>query len=123
MCNDIGGAAYDSECIAALLIDELLSLSGTPWVEAPGAPSKPASIRELLRRRYGEVDLTSGEHLLETAAPRHAQGSKVQMGERVLHDFRNGLLGKVCLEPPPFIEAVAAAATSLVEQPQPKPTA
>jgi ribosome biogenesis GTPase A len=97
LCDDIGQAAYDGEAVAQALIRLLANL-------APLAAAAVAA--DLLPRRYG-VDLESlasggpdAEGWLLAAAARHTSGDTARMAQRLLDDYRRGLLGPIALELP-----------------------
>jgi len=98
LCDDIGQAAYDGEAVAQALIRLLAGL-------APLAAAAVAA--DLLPRRYG-VGLESlagggpdAEGWLLAAAARHTSGDTARMAQRLLDDYRRGLLGPIALELPP----------------------
>ncbi|MFM7635221.1 MAG: GTPase, partial [Cyanobacteriota bacterium] len=99
LCDDIGQAAYDTEAVAHAFVRLLRLLEGLP----------AAGVAEgLLERRYGvAVPVLAGRELLPDAenwllatAERHTSGDTVRMAQRLLDDFRRGLLGAVALELP-----------------------
>jgi len=99
LCDDIGQAAYDTEAVAHAFVRLLRLLEGLP----------AAGVAEgLLERRYGVVVpvlagrevLPDAENWLLSAAERHTSGDTVRMAQRLLDDFRRGLLGAVALELP-----------------------
>ena len=97
LCDDIGQAAYDGEAVALAFMQLLRSLES---VAAAGvAPN-------LLEVRYGIAlgELPGGggdgENWLLAAAQRHTSGDSARMAQRLLDDFRRGLLGTIALELP-----------------------
>ena len=109
LCDDIGQAAYDVEQVALAFVRLLALLE--PVAAAGVAPG-------LLERRYGlpmptlltTIDgaaLRAGDsstpdaaNWLLAAAGRHTSGDSVRMGQRLLDDYRRGLLGPIALELP-----------------------
>lgn len=100
MCDDIGETAYDVERIASLLIDTLLTLDGSPWIEHPSLPANERhAVRSILQHRYGFTDFQNGEDFLYLAARQCTQRDVDKMARRLLTDFRQLHLGRICLEP------------------------
>ena len=102
LCDDIGQAAYDNEAAALAFVCLLAGLEQLP---AAGVPPG------LLERRYGlavqDVRNLEGPAFqpdahawLAAAAERHTSGDTLRMGQRLLDDFRRGLLGPIALELP-----------------------
>jgi ribosome biogenesis GTPase A len=113
LCDDIGQAAYDGEAVALALIYRLVALEA---VAAAGV--SPG----LLQARYGpalgalagaEGAMAAGvaravalppaidaETWLAAAAERHTSGDTARMAQRLLDDFRRGVLGAIALELP-----------------------
>ena len=111
LCDDIGQAAYDVEQVALAFVRLLAVLE--PVAGAGVAPG-------LLERRYGlpvpvlhdassdgalprsaaEPATPDAAHWLLAAASRHTSGDSLRMGQRLLDDYRRGLLGPIALELP-----------------------
>jgi ribosome biogenesis GTPase A len=111
LCDDIGQAAYDVEQVALAFVRLLAVLE--PVAAAGVAPG-------LLERRYGvpvpvfndasrhgssptgaaEPTTPDAAHWLLAAASRHTSGDSLRMGQRLLDDYRRGLLGPIALELP-----------------------
>ncbi len=109
LCDDIGQAAYDGEAVALALIHRLVALEGVPSAGVSAG---------LLEGRYGpalgvlagaqaeEAGAAPGapamdaETWLATAAARHTSGDTARMAQRLLDDFRRGVLGPIALELP-----------------------
>ena len=91
LCDDIGQAAYDGEAVAMAFVRLLADLEP---VAASGVSAG------LLERRYGVAD-PDPHGWLEAAATRHTSGDRSRMAQRLLDDFRRGLLGAIALELPP----------------------
>lgn len=88
ICDDIGQAAYTAELVAALFLDLLTQLH---------EPSLP-----LLQERYGLTNWDQpGSILLDQLAHSRFQGDLQRTSQRVLTDYRKGLLGPLALEFPP----------------------
>ena len=92
LCDDIGQAAYDTEAVALAFVRLLAALEP---LDAAGVEPR------LLERRYGVPPLLPVEAWLEAAATRHTSGGEGRMAQRLLDDFRRGLLGPIALELPP----------------------
>jgi ribosome biogenesis GTPase A len=96
MCDDIGVAAYDSQCIAAAFLDLLQELE----------PRSLDSYGPILKERYGfDLSQQSGEALLASLATQRFQSDQDRAAKRLLNDFRTGLLGSWALEWPPVVSA------------------
>ncbi|MEB3318724.1 MAG: ribosome biogenesis GTPase YlqF [Cyanobacteriota bacterium] len=103
LCDDIGQAAYDGEGVALALIHRLVGLEGVP---AAGVGT------QLLEGRYGPAlqplataegagpSMMDAETWLAAAAARHTSGNTARMAQRLLDDFRRGVLGAIALELP-----------------------
>jgi ribosome biogenesis GTPase A len=120
LCDDIGQAAYDGEAVAMAFVQMLAGLEAQDAGVLPG----------LLERRYGvsvpalafatransvqavqdlggaaEAVAPAGagpdaSAWLEAAAARHTSGDTARMAQRLLDDFRRGVLGPIALELP-----------------------
>jgi ribosome biogenesis GTPase A len=101
LCDDIGQAAYNTEAVALAFLRLLVELAHLP---AAGIAVG------LLEKRYGVAPQLSAEALLEAAAERHTSGEVGRMAQRLLDDFRRGLLGPIALELPPAAADPAEAA-------------
>ncbi|MFZ4675959.1 MAG: ribosome biogenesis GTPase YlqF [Nodosilinea sp.] len=93
ICDDIGEAAYDTQCTAAAFLDVLKGLEYTQSSD---------TYQDILRERYG-VDLSdyTGEGFVEQVAAQKFQDNQERTAKRILNDFRTGLLGSWVLEWPP----------------------
>ena len=89
ICDDIGKAAYDTQRVAARFIDLLKQLD----METASAA--------LLNRYQIDPRSCSGETYLQKLAEDRFQGSKEQAAQKILTEFRQGILGPICLERPP----------------------
>jgi ribosome biogenesis GTPase A len=109
LCDDIGQAAYDGEGVALAfvrllallepnaaagvtpgLLEQRYGLVVGPLVSADPASAGPA----------GSVVMPDAEAWLTAAALRHTSGDTGRMAQRLLDDFRRGLLGPIALELP-----------------------
>lgn len=108
ICDDIGGAAYDTQRVAAAFLDLIKDLAQQD--EAGGYESAIAS-------RY-DTPLTSetgkfytGETYLSILAQRHNDDLE-RAAHQLLNDFRKGHLGNLVLELPPVsvVEPTASVA-------------
>ena len=93
-CDDIGEAAYDIDSVAREFIKTLCTLHKNK--------STKISISKITKR-YG-VDISEGfknpDQWIYIAAEKHTSGDKRRMANKLLEDFRNLLLGTICLETP-----------------------
>ncbi|HJN37111.1 MAG TPA: ribosome biogenesis GTPase YlqF [Prochlorococcaceae cyanobacterium Fu_MAG_50] len=95
LCDDIGQAAYDTEIVAQAFLQRLRAASG---MAAAGVDLT------VLEKRYGVVhgdqQPDAAATWLVAAATRHTSGDTARMAQRLLDDFRRGLLGTIALELP-----------------------
>ncbi|TGG92589.1 MAG: ribosome biogenesis GTPase YlqF [Aphanocapsa feldmannii 277cV] len=96
ICDDIGEAAYGGEAVARALLERLVGLQ-VPWCEQP--------MVAVLGDRYGVSPEGDSHGWLQAAADRHTSGDGERMAQRLLDDFRKGLLGSAGLEHPPGRES------------------
>ncbi len=91
ICDDIGQAAYTSELVAALFLDLVLDLHH--------------QVSAILQQRYGLTDWEQpGSVLLDQIATHRFQGDLQRTSQRILTDYRKGLLGPLGLELPPVAD-------------------
>lgn len=125
LCDDIGQAAYDGEAVALALIQRLASLEAVPAaavaagllegrygppLEPLGASAVPAPAGVAAVDAGGVA--VDAETWLAAAAARHTSGDTGRMAQRLLDDFRRGVLGPIALElPPPAAPTPPAALT------------
>ena len=93
-CDDIGEAAYDIESVASEFIKIIFKLH----------KDKNANISlKKISQRYG-VDIIKGFYnpfnWLDLASTKHASGNRRRMAHKLIEDYRNQMLGKICLEVP-----------------------
>jgi len=105
LCDDIGQAAYDGEAVAMAFVRMLAELEAVAMAGVPEG---------LLEKRYGMAvqpvqlpgqaadapPLPDAHGWLEAAAARHTSGDTARMAQRLLDDFRRGMLGPIALELP-----------------------
>jgi ribosome biogenesis GTPase A len=93
ICDDIGEASYDTELVAAGLVDLLAELT---------EEAADFFLQQPLASRY-ELDPTdfTGEAYLQALADRRDRGDLQRTARQLLNDFRKGLLGAMPLELPP----------------------
>jgi ribosome biogenesis GTPase A len=95
-CDDIGEAAYDTQRVAAALVDLLRDLQ-----TQPASGSQPG----LLERRYQlDEQPYTGEDYIHVLADQRYQGNSERVAHQILNDFRKGILGAIALEMPPDLE-------------------
>uniref|UniRef100_A0A7S1J3E9 CP-type G domain-containing protein n=1 Tax=Eutreptiella gymnastica TaxID=73025 RepID=A0A7S1J3E9_9EUGL len=100
ICDDIGRASYDNEDIAQQLFLMLKDLD-QKWMTQ--------DVMQFLTERYGaSTDLPYLEWL-QQAADVHTTGRTKNMADRLIADFRTGILGKVTLEVPPIFDKPAGS--------------
>lgn len=87
ICHDIGESSYAVAGVAAVFVEILKRL--------------PSAGAEVLQARYKiDVNGMSGEVFLEELAQKLFAGDINQAAHRVMHDYRKGALGWMCLESP-----------------------
>jgi len=99
ICDDIGQAAYDTELVGLGFLRRLLALEEEPAAGVELARLESRYKVELAPTAPGED--WDPEAWLTLAATRHTSGDRVRMAQRLLDDFRKGLLGPMGLEAPP----------------------
>ncbi|MFM7169961.1 MAG: ribosome biogenesis GTPase YlqF [Cyanobium sp.] len=103
ICDDIGQAAYDTELVGLGFLRRLEILKGEPaaGVALDGLESRFKVALDPSSQGRG----WDPEAWLTLAAARHTSGDRVRMAQRLLDDFRKGLLGPIGLEVPPRVRA------------------
>lgn len=94
LCDDIGQAAYDVELVAIAFLKMLRELESKPAAKIPSG---------ILLNRYGiplREEKGNAENWLVKVAKQHTSGDTKRMAQRLLDDFRRGLLGLISLELP-----------------------
>lgn len=97
VCNDIGQASYDVQVVAAELVGMLKAT----------AAAKPGYVDlDRVGERYQlDVRAMTGDEFLHALAAKLYRGNLYSAADRLMGDFRRGLLGAVTLElPPPLAE-------------------
>ncbi|MFM9046380.1 MAG: ribosome biogenesis GTPase YlqF [Cyanobium sp.] len=103
ICDDIGQAAYDTELVGLGFLRRLEILKGEP-----AAGVAPGGLESRFKVALDPSSQGRGwdpEAWLTLAAARHTSGDRVRMAQRLLDDFRKGLLGPIGLEVPPRVRA------------------
>lgn len=95
LCDDIGQAAYDTELVAQAFLESL-------W-RSQGFGEGGVNL-DVLETRYGvafsEQSTVEADAWLKAAADRHTSSDTSRMAQRLLDDFRRGVLGTIALELP-----------------------
>jgi ribosome biogenesis GTPase A len=95
ICDDIGAAAYDTQRIAAGFLDLLKGLQ---------AHRPEGTYYQTLEQRYAlTLETLTGEGFVAELAAQKFQDDRERTAQRLLNDFRIGLLGQWTLEWPPHI--------------------
>ena len=96
ICDDIGEAAYDLECVAI----EFIKIMSKLYKNKNNTTN--ISLKKI-SQRYG-IDLMNGfedpEKWIFKAAKKHTSGDMRRMANKLLEDFRNQMLGNFALEVP-----------------------
>jgi ribosome biogenesis GTPase A len=93
ICEDIGEAAYDNQCVASAFIDLLADRAN---------PQLQSFTEHPLNTRYSlDPGSLTGESYLHALAEHRYQGDRERAARQLLNDFRKGLLGTISLELPP----------------------
>lgn len=90
MCNDIGEASYDRVVVAAALCDQINSIYkiNHDYVDMTH-----------IKERYKiDFDQMSGDEIVYRVAATVYQGNQISAADKILGDFRKGLLGFCSLE-------------------------
>jgi len=123
LCDDIGQAAYDGEAVAMAFVRLLVALetvaaAGVPQgllqgrygiavqpVQRPGVVQavqiEAGTPSDTPAAPFSDTPAPPDAHgWLEAAAARHTSGDTARMAQRLLDDFRRGMLGPIALELP-----------------------
>ena len=97
ICNDIGEASYDRVVVAAAMCDRIIELhrQHAGFVD----------MRRIKERYDMPIDEMTGEDIVYQIAEKYYKGNSISSADKLLGDFRKGLLGFSSLEAP-FDEAV-----------------
>ena len=106
ICDDIGQAAYDGELVARAFVRLLAERQQAPAAGVAagvlegryGVPLAPATADQ--EGRAGGPSEQVVADWLAAAAARHTSGDTDRMAQRLLDDFRRGVLGAIALELP-----------------------
>eukprot|EP01038_Epipyxis_sp_PR26KG_P014669 gene14669-19707_t len=90
ICNDIGEASYDRVVVAAAMCE---SLNGLHRKQAGYV-----NMKKIIERYDMPFDSLSGEEIVYNVAERYYQGNTISAADKLLGDFRKGLLGYGSLE-------------------------
>ncbi len=102
VCNDIGQASYDVQVVAA----ELVSMLKATAAARPGY----VDLDRVSERYQLDARAMTGDEFLHALAAKLYRGNLYSAADRLMGDFRRGLLGAVTLElPPPVAEAEEGA--------------
>eukprot|EP00640_Fibrocapsa_japonica_P002180 CAMPEP_0113934652 /NCGR_PEP_ID=MMETSP1339-20121228/1946_1 /TAXON_ID=94617 /ORGANISM="Fibrocapsa japonica" /LENGTH=352 /DNA_ID=CAMNT_0000936535 /DNA_START=320 /DNA_END=1375 /DNA_ORIENTATION=+ /assembly_acc=CAM_ASM_000762 len=94
ICNDIGQASYDTQVVAARMVDLITEAHREHPIHAP--------VNEF-QKRYGIDPLpVTGEEYVYELAESLFHGSAQNAADRLLSDFRKGFLGNIALEIPVY---------------------
>ena len=99
ICDDIGQAAYDTQRVAASFVDLMKDLDGAE--QAIANTELPVRTQALIKRYELDPRDCTGETYLQQLADERFQGSKERAAQKILNEFRKGILGKLSLELPP----------------------
>jgi ribosome biogenesis GTPase A len=90
MCNDIGEASYDRITVAGALCDELNRLHRA----SPGY----VDMAHIVNRYKLPFETMTGEEIVHQVANNAYQGNGISAADKILGDFRKGLMGYGSLE-------------------------
>jgi ribosome biogenesis GTPase A len=131
LCDDIGQAAYDGEAVACAFVQLLAGLEADPRAGASAgllerrygvaleglasvgevspvrALNPVRSVQDAGQSPSAQLCAVDAVGWLGAAAERHTSGDTARMAQRVLDDFRRGMLGAIALELPPAVHAAA----------------
>lgn len=99
ICDDIGQAAYDTQRVAASFVDLLKDLDRAE--QSSANTELPVRTQALLKRYELDPQDCTGETYLQRLADERFQGSKERAAQKMLNEFRKGILGRLSLELPP----------------------
>eukprot|EP01032_Pedospumella_encystans_P008792 gene8792-10401_t len=110
MCNDIGEASYDRVVVAAALCDQINMI-----YKKHNDHVDMAHIRD----RYKiDFDQMSGDEIIYKVADIVYQGNQISAADKILGDFRKGLLGFCSLEAADLSSKKIVAEEEVVEKKQ-----
>ena len=93
ICDDIGQAAYDTQRVAVAFVELLKDLKH----QSP----EHGGIDALIARYDLDPSESTGETYVSALADYKFQGSQERAAQKILTEFRKGILGKMSLELPP----------------------
>lgn len=96
ICNDIGEASYDRVLAAAAVCDKLN--------EVYACQPKYINMQLIIDRYKMPFNKYTGEEIVYEVANKVYNGNSISAADKILGDFRKGLLGTVSLEVPPKFE-------------------
>eukprot|EP00600_Ochromonadales_sp_CCMP1393_P008839 CAMPEP_0174955012 /NCGR_PEP_ID=MMETSP0004_2-20121128/748_1 /TAXON_ID=420556 /ORGANISM="Ochromonas sp., Strain CCMP1393" /LENGTH=380 /DNA_ID=CAMNT_0016202899 /DNA_START=169 /DNA_END=1312 /DNA_ORIENTATION=+ len=105
ICNDIGEASYDRVVVASALCDKLIALHRRN--------PNYVSMSDIIKRYKMPYDEMNGEEILYEIANKVYRGNTISAADKILGDFRKGLLKYGSLEAPDL--GRAGDATTAVE--------
>ena len=108
ICNDIGEASYDRVVVAAAMCDQINQLH---------ASTRGFVDMRRINERYESFNFQelTGEQIVYKIAEQYYHGNSVSAADRILGDFRKGLLGFGSLEAPPEVKRERRAAVVRAE--------
>ena len=110
MCNDIGEASYDRVVVAAALCDQINMIYKKHHDHVDMAH---------IRDRYKiDFDQMSGDEIIYKVADIVYQGNQISAADKILGDFRKGLLGFCSLEAADLSSKKNVAEEEVVEKKQ-----
>ena len=90
MCNDIGEASYDRVVVASALCDQINIIHRKHQTHV--------NMRRINERYKFSFDELTGEEIVYKLAADVYQGNQVSAADKILGDFRKGLMGECSLE-------------------------
>lgn len=99
ICDDIGEAAYDTQRVAAALVELFRELDQSE-IQA-GSAKLPLRMQALQARYELDPAHCTGETYLSRLAEHKFQSSQERAARKLLTEFRKGVLGNLSLELPP----------------------
>eukprot|EP00184_Porphyridium_aerugineum_P002505 CAMPEP_0184704308 /NCGR_PEP_ID=MMETSP0313-20130426/30746_1 /TAXON_ID=2792 /ORGANISM="Porphyridium aerugineum, Strain SAG 1380-2" /LENGTH=274 /DNA_ID=CAMNT_0027165323 /DNA_START=504 /DNA_END=1328 /DNA_ORIENTATION=- len=99
-CNDIGEASYDSELVAAALLEDMRIVSDLTFKSFCDFDK----VLQRYRMTLDSANFIPGDELLHQISALNYKGETGRTANTVLLDFRSGKFGGITLEVPPSYE-------------------
>ena len=103
ICNDIGEASYDRVVVAGQMCDLINSLHN-----AGSSTKYYVKMNKIIDRYEMPFNTMTGEEIVYETAEKYYQGNMISAADKLLGDFRRGMLGQISLESAPLNRPAAS---------------